>query len=49
MTFNAIDTNGNLEIDLKEALELDSFEMDESLETAPSPHAGALGHSGLPD
>merc|ERR1711860_457647 len=28
MTFNAIDTNGNLEIDLKEALELDSFEMD---------------------
>ena len=36
MTFNAIDTNGNLEIDLKEALELDSFEMDESLETAPS-------------
>ena len=34
LNFNAIDTNGDLKIDLKEAL--DSFGMDENLETPPT-------------
>ena len=34
MNFNVIDTNGDLKIDLKEAL--DTFGMDQNLETPPT-------------